>query len=1069
MVKTEADKPESKAEAKPESEPESKDGSKPESKEDLKFVTMPELQKKLGSSPDGLSQAEAKKRLTQYGPNEIAERKTNPFLKFLTYFWGPIPWMIEGAVILSGIVRHWLDFFIILVLLCSNAVVGFWEEHQAGNAIAALKAKLAIKARVKRDGKWATPAAREVVPGDVIRLRLGDIVPADARLLAGDPVEVDQSALTGESLPATRKPGEAVFSGSIIRQGEIDAMVYATGANTYFGKTAQLVQEAHTVSHFQRAVLKIGDYLIILAVALVAVIISVALFRGDPILNTLEFALVLLVAAIPVAMPTVLSVTMAVGARLLAKKEAIVTRLPAIEELAGVDVLCSDKTGTLTQNKLTLGDPFSLNGIPGDQVILWAALASRAEDKDTIDLAVIGGVKNDQVLKGYQVVHFQPFDPVHKRTEATVKGGDGKQFFVAKGAPQVILQMSTNAGEVKPAVEKAVNEFAGRGFRSLGVARADQEGKWQFVGVLPLFDPPREQAKATIASARQMGVNVKMVTGDQMAIAQETARQLGMGTNIVDASALGDMKHHETAQSAEAIEKADGFAQVFPEHKFYIVDVLQKAGHIVGMTGDGVNDAPALKKADCGIAVSGATDAARAAASIVLLASGLSVIIDAIKESRRIFQRMNSYAIYRIAETLRVLFFMTLAILVFNFYPLTAVMIVMLALLNDGAILSIAYDNVHYKDKPEAWNMRLVLGISTVLGVIGVVAAFGLFYLGERVFHLDRAHIQTLMYLKLSVAGHLTIFLTRTRGPFWSIRPARVLWIAVLGTQMVATLIAVYGLFMTPLGWGWAGFVWVYALAWFLLNDRVKLLAYKILDRVKAESSPEAKAKAEPKPEPKATEPTPEAKTEAKPQTKAEPKSEAKGEPKAGPKPEAKTGSKPEVKTPPDLTPQIAERAYELYEERAGKDGSSVQDWDKAEREIRNPDTKAEPKPEAKAEPKPEPKVEVQADQPKPDAKAGPKPEAKAESKPETKVEAQADQPKPDAKAEPKPEAKAEPKPETKAQPKPQADDKTPSDLTPQLVKRVHELYEELGREDVREVEEWEKAKREIPKDEVPK
>ncbi|MGO9124400.1 MAG: plasma-membrane proton-efflux P-type ATPase, partial [Terriglobales bacterium] len=585
-----------------------------------------------------------------------------------------MPWMIEAAVVLSGIVRHWLDFFIILVLLVSNAVVGFWEEHQAGNAIAALKAKLAIKAKVKRDGKWITPAARELVPGDVIRARLGDIVPADARLLAGDPVEVDQSALTGESLPATRKPGEAVFSGSIIRQGEIDAMVYATGENTYFGKTAQLVQEAHTVSHFQRAVLKIGDYLIILAVTLVVLILAVALFRGDPILSTLEFALVLLVAAIPVAMPTVLSVTMAVGARLLAKKEAIVTRLSAIEELAGVDVLCSDKTGTLTQNELTLGDPFSVNNIPADQVILWAALASRAEDKDTIDLAVIGGVKDDEALKGYQVVHFQPFDPVHKRTEATIKTADGKQFFVAKGAPQVILEMATNAAEVKPAVEKAVNEFAGRGFRSLGVARADQEGKWQFAGVLPLFDPPREQAKATIASARQMGVSVKMVTGDQIAIARETARQLGLGTNILDASGLGDTKHHETAQSAEAIEKADGFAQVFPEHKFHIVDVLQQRGHIVGMTGDGVNDAPALKKADCGIAVSGATDAARAAASIVLLASGLSVIIDAIKESRRIFQRMNSYAIYRIAETLRVLFFMTLAILVFNFYPLTAVM-----------------------------------------------------------------------------------------------------------------------------------------------------------------------------------------------------------------------------------------------------------------------------------------------------------------------------------------------------------------------------------------------------------
>ena len=351
--------------------------------------------------------------------------------------------------------------------------------------------------------------------------------------------------------------------------------------------------------------------------------------------------------------------------------------------------------------------------------------------------------------------------------------------------------------------------------------------------MLPLFDPPREQAKATIASARQMGVDVKMVTGDQIAIARETSKQLGLGTNILDAGALGDTKKQESPQTEEAIEKADGFAQVFPEHKYHIVDILQRRGHIVGMTGDGVNDAPALKKADCGIAVSGATDAARAAASIVLLTSGLSVIIDAIKESRRIFQRMNSYAIYRIAETLRVLFFMTLAILVFNFYPLTAVMIVMLALLNDGAILSIAYDNVLYKNKPESWNMRLVLSISTVLGVIGVAAAFLLFYLGERVFHMDRLHIQTLMYLKLSIAGHLTIFLTRTRGPFWSIRPARILWIAVLGTQTIATLIAVYGLFMAPLGWKWAGFVWAYALIWALINDRVKLLAYRIFDPAK--------------------------------------------------------------------------------------------------------------------------------------------------------------------------------------------------------------------------------------------
>jgi H+-transporting ATPase len=858
--------------------PGSKPGSTSDALDDLKSLPMPDLEKRLGSSPDGLSQAEAEKRLVQYGPNEIEEKKTNLLLTFLTYFWGPIPWMIEAAVILSAVARHWPDFGIILLLLLANAVVGFWEEHQAGNAIEALKAKLAIKARVKRDGEWVTPAARELVPGDVIRLRLGDIVPADARLLDGDAVEVDQSALTGESLPATRKPGEAVFSGSIIRRGEIGALVYATGAKTYFGKTAQLVQEAHTVSHFQRAVLKIGNYLMILAVALVAVIITVALVRGDPILTTLQFALVLTVAAIPVAMPTVLSVTMAVGARLLANREAIVSRLVAIEELAGVDVLCADKTGTLTQNKLTLGDPFSVNNVPAEQVILDAALASRADNDDTIDLAVLGGLKSKEALAAYQVVHFRPFDPVNKRTEGTVQAVDGKAFKVTKGAPQVILELSANAGEVKPAVEQAVNEFAARGFRSLGVARAEGEGQWQFVGVLPLFDPPREDARATIATARQMGVTIKMVTGDALAIAQETAKKLGMGSNILDASGLGDVKRDETAPMAESIEQADGFAQVFPEHKFHIVDVLQKRGHIVGMTGDGVNDAPALKKADCGIAVSAATDAARAAASIVLLTPGLSVIIDAIKESRRIFQRMNSYAIYRIAETIRVLLFMTLAILAFNFYPLTAVMIVMLALLNDGAILSIAYDNVHYKDQPEAWNMRMVLGISTVLGVIGVVSAFGLFYLGERVFHLDRAHVQTLMYLKLSVAGHLTIFLTRTRGPFWSIRPAPVLWAAVLGTQAVATVIAVYGLFMTPLGWGWALFVWGYALAWFLLNDRVKLLAYRVSDPAKASSL---------------------------------------------------------AKHPLDLRPQITRRAYELYEQRGRRHGQADQDWGQAEREIR--------------------------------------------------------------------------------------------------------------------------------------
>jgi H+-transporting ATPase len=496
------------------------------------------------------------------------------------------------------------------------------------------------------------------------------------------------------------------------------------------------------------------------------------------------------------------------------------------------------------------------------------------------------------------------------------------------------------------------------------------------------------------------------------------------------------------------------------------------------MTGDGVNDAPALKKADCGIAVSSATDAARAAAAIVLLTPGLSVIIDAIKESRRIFQRMNSYAIYRIAETLRVLLFMTLAILVFNFYPLTAVMIVMLALLNDGAILSIAYDNVHYKNKPESWNMRMVLGVSTVLGVIGVVSAFGLFYLGERVFHLDRAHIQTLMYLKLSVAGHLTIFLTRTRGPFWSIRPAKILWMAVLGTQIVATLIAVYGLFMTPLGWGWAGFVWGYALLWFLVNDRIKLLAYRIFDPVKAATKTEPKTEVKAKAQTKIkAEPQPD-----KAETKLDPKAEAKPDEKVAPAPEASSEAKPKTETKPDvnstpetkaktatdLTPQIAARAYELYEHQGHRDGQSVQNWDKAEQEIRETQAKADPKaelkpdtnskPDAKVEPTPAAKVE-----PKPETKSA-EPQPKAVSPSEVKAE-----PKPDIKNDAKPADKVEPKSDAKTETKPETNGKPAVEVSPQLVKKVHEFYEQLGREDVRAVQESDEAEQKTPEAETKK
>jgi len=796
---------------------------------DLAAMDVADTEDRLHTSPEGLTGEEARRRLEEVGFNELAEKTVSPIRKLLSYYWGPIPWMIEVAAILSVVVQHWVDFGIILALLAANAVVGFWEEFQAGNAIAALKKKLALRARVKRDDAWKTIPARELVPGDLVRLRIGDIVPADAKLAGEDSVEVDQSALTGESLPVSRSSGEVVYSGSILRRGETDAFVYATGADTYFGKTAQLVEAGGSVSHFQRAVLKIGNFLILLAVALVAVILVVALFRGDPMMTTVQFALVLTVAAIPVALPTVLSVTMAVGAKILSASQAIVSRLASIEELAGMDVLCSDKTGTLTQNRLTLGEPFTVGGVTPEETIRAASLASRAEDEDPIDLAVLGGVEDDEPDGSYDVKHFMPFDPVHKRTEATVVGPDGRAFKTTKGAPQVILELSANAEEIRKEVEEAIDDLAAGGYRALGVARTDGGDQWQFLGVLPLFDPPREDSRATLETAGKMGCRVKMVTGDQKPIAREIAKKLAMGTNILDAGIFPETSHHETGQLADAIENADGFAQVYPEHKYHIVDVLQQRGHVVGMTGDGVNDAPALKKADVGIAVSGATDAARAAADIVLLSPGLSVIINAIEESRNIFQRMTNYALYRIAETIRVLLFMTLSILVFNFYPVTAVMIVLLALLNDGAILSIAYDRVRYSDRPETWNMQEVLGLASVLGVLGVIASFGLFYIAERVFGIGRDTIQTLMYLKLSVAGHLTVFVARTRKPFWSIRPAPILFGAVVGTQLVATLIAVYGIgLMTPIGWGWAAFVWGYALVWFLLADAVKLAAYRV-------------------------------------------------------------------------------------------------------------------------------------------------------------------------------------------------------------------------------------------------
>jgi H+-transporting ATPase len=805
------------------------------SSKDVEENRVEDLFSRLDSSPEGLKGADAEARLEQYGPNSLEEKKINPALKFLGYFWGPIPGMIEIAAILSAIVRHWEDFTIIIVLLFFNALVGFWQERKADNALDALKKQLALKARVLREGKWQDVPAERLVPGDVIRLRAGAIVPADAKLFEGEYLSVDQSALTGESLPVNKESGDVAYSGSIARQGEMNALVTGTGANTYLGRTAELVQGAGAASHFQKAVLQIGDYLIYMSLVLVGILVLVQLARGDSILTLIQFALILTVASIPVALPAVLSVTMAVGALALSKMKAIVTRLESIEEMAGIDILCSDKTGTLTQNKLTLGDPVTFAASDAKELILFGALASKEEDQDPIDLAVLGGLSDKSKLQNYTRTKFVPFDPVHKKTESTVKDPEDHTFRAAKGAPQVIMELCRLDKDTEEKAQKTVDDLATKGYRTLGVAVSREKDIWDFLGILPLFDPPREDSKDTVANATKHGVRVKMVTGDDVAIGREISRKIGLGDDIKPATALfkkdADVDHLPPKAIGE-IERADGYARVFPEHKYGIVRALQSRGHIVGMTGDGVNDAPAIKEADVGIAVSGATDAARSAASLVLTAPGLSVIVRAVEEARKIFERMNSYAIYRIVETLRIMFFVVLAIIFFNFYPITAMMIILLAFFNDVPIMAIAFDNTRIDPAPVKWKMHRILTVSTVLGLTGVLGSFLMLIVARNWLGLDIQQIQTFIFLKMAVAGHLTLFVTRTPDRFWKKPyPAPILlWLAI-ATKILATLFVVYPMgLITPIHWRAVGVIWAYCIAWLFMGDIAKIATLKHLE-----------------------------------------------------------------------------------------------------------------------------------------------------------------------------------------------------------------------------------------------
>jgi H+-transporting ATPase len=850
--------------------------------------TVGELDSKAGQ---GLSSEEVTRRLSRFGHNEIREKEEPLWHRVLRRFWGPIPWMIETAAVLSAVVQKWEDFGIILVMLLVNAGLDFFQEGRALNALKALKQGLANEVMVLRDGAFKSVPARELVPGDVVKLRIGNVVPADMQLLSGDYLLIDQSALTGESLPVSKKVNEVAYASTIVKQGEMLAVVVNTGANTNFHAVVALVARASLEerSHFQKMVVRIGNFLILITVGLVLLIILVALFRHEHFVEIARFALVLTVAAIPVALPAVLSVTMAVGALNLARRKAIVSRLTAMEELAGADVFCSDKTGTLTKNEMRVAEPVALGSHDERELFLVAALASRPENRDPIELPIFQYIEEhfgDLDWKSYKQTAFAPFDPVRKRTEAQVEKGD-QRFVAIKGAAQILLEMADLSDEAVAKMHEAVRGHAQKGYRILAVGRKEGDAPLELLGLIPLYDPPRDDSKQVIADMHGHGVSVKMVTGDNLAIAIEIGRLLGLkprtmrsdqlsgsaGSELLTlASALSaaiyqklkpeisrrdserfakevmdavaqtydtrllerEFLHTHESAIVEMIEFVNIFAEVVPEDKYRIVDTLQKGGHIVAMTGDGVNDAPALKKADCGIAVSNATDAARAAADLILTAPGLGVINEAVKQARITFERMKSYAVYRIAETIRVILFMTASIVLFNFYPVTTLMIILLALLNDIPILTIAYDRTRVQKQPVRWNMAELLTVSTMLGIAGVVASFGLFYILVEL-KFPSSVIQSLIFLKLVVAGHATIFLTRIDDWFWKRPfPSGLLVHASFWSAALATLIVVYGVFVTPVGWTYALWIWAYALAWVVFNDMVKMWAYRLLRAARA-------------------------------------------------------------------------------------------------------------------------------------------------------------------------------------------------------------------------------------------
>jgi H+-transporting ATPase len=857
-------------------------------------------------------------RRAQWGFNELPEKKRSPLLIFLSYFWGPMPIMIwiAAAVELSKAVAGyggWEDFAVLMVLQFANATVGYIEERNAGDAIAALKQQLAPQCHTCRDGTWQTIPARELVPGDLLEIKLGDIVPADALLLPGMPMQVDQAALTGESLPVNIHPGDKLKMGSAIKRGESKAVVIGTGGNTFFGKAAGMIASVESHGRFQKILFNITLILLILCLVIASIIfIKLQFFTsGDqPVMKNLSTVIVILVASIPIAIEVVCTSTLAVGSRRLAQKKVIIARLSAIEELAGMTILCSDKTGTLTLNQLSLRDPLCIGDMDDKEIIFYAALSSKREEgnQDAIDLCITQAVpKEDRArLAAFKELDFMPFNPTDKRTEATIRAPDNTVFKVTKGAPQYILRMSHNKDEIKERVDNAVQEFADRGFRSLGVAitytGVGEPEHWEFQGVISLFDPPRPDTKRTIQLAYENGIEVKMVTGDQTAIAKETSRELGMGTNILNTEVLND-KSLSVSSLDEIILNSHGFAEVMPEHKFQIVERIRQQGHVTGMTGDGVNDAPALKRADIGIAVFPATDAAKAAADIVLTEPGLSVIIDAIFRSRKIFQRMRNYCIYRISCTLQLLFFFFFAIMSINpasdyfwgaklpdgspsidsdvthhvsdaagdySFTLPVISLVIITILNDGTMITIAHDKVIPEKRPQRWAMFEVTVVSCVLGAVACISSMIMLvlvlnaninnagnFVGNTMGSQGRNYVRwyearTMMYLKISISDFLTLFSARTRTWFWERRPGYALGVACIVATSCSTLLSLFwddvvktdDAFM--LGLRHSNYAclatWIYCILWFFLQDICKVLTYQVLEYLTREDAERVKA-----------------------------------------------------------------------------------------------------------------------------------------------------------------------------------------------------------------------------------